>query len=326
MEGGDPSGRRRTSSRDERYRSTDGGGADGSSNNRGSKADSASSRGSRESLLEFAKRNISYILSVVAVVAIVTMMILFIRGCAPQEPQGGEEVEDAVYTNPYDWSNLQYVNGRLAYVVDGQVKSRLGIDVSDHQQDIDWDAVAADGIDFAIIRLGYRGSTEGELYLDERFEENIAAAEKAGIDCGVYFFSQACTVEEAIEEAEFVLDNLGGATLKYPIAFDSEHTSFDMGESRISGLSQEEMTAIAKAFCDRIGQAGYRTMVYVASYDLPRYVYDDMAARTLWWAEYDETGPAAEIGIALWQYASDGIVAGVSTGVDMNLDLAGALN
>ena len=114
MEGGGASDRRRSSSRGERYRSTGAGGAHGRSADHSPRTPPASSQGSRESLLEFAKRNASYILSVVAVVAIVTMMILFIRGCAPQEPRGGEGAEDAVYTNPYDWSNLQYVNGRLA--------------------------------------------------------------------------------------------------------------------------------------------------------------------------------------------------------------------
>ena len=106
---------------------------------------------------EFFKRNATYILSVVAVAVLVVLMIFFIRACAPQE----EQVDDQgpSYTSPYDWTKLDHSNNRFAYVVNGQVKSRIGIDVSESQLDIDWQAVAADDIDFAMIRLGYRGAT-----------------------------------------------------------------------------------------------------------------------------------------------------------------------
>ena len=202
---------------------------------------------------EFFKRNATYILSVVAVAILVVLMIFFIRACAPQE----EQIDDqgSSYTSPYDWTKLDHSNNRFAYVVNGQVKSRIGIDVSESQLDIDWQAVADDDIDFAMIRLGYRGATEGDLYLDNYYWDNLEGARDAGIDCGIYFFSQATNEQEAIEEAEFVLDNLGGVSLEYPIAFDSEVVP-SLGITRTANLSKAEMTAIADAFCSFFNNVG----------------------------------------------------------------------
>ena len=272
---------------------------------------------------EFFKRNATYILSVVAVAVLVVLMIFFIRACAPQEEQTDEQ--DATYTSPYDWTKLDHSNNRFAYVVNGQVKSRIGIDVSESQLEIDWPAVAADNIDFAMIRLGYRGATEGDLYLDNYYRDNLEGARNAGIDCGIYFFSQATNEQEAIEEAEFVLDNLGGVSLEYPIAFDSEVVP-SLGITRTANLSKDEMTAIADAFCKRIEQAGYRTLIYGNAGDLSR--YDDSIVNDggVWWAEYGPNQPNHYLDIVMWQYSNDGDVAGIDTAVDMNIDLSNALS
>ena len=234
------------------------------------------------------------------------------------------EEEAQRYTTPYDWTKLDRSNGRYAYVVDGQVKSRLGIDVSESQESIDWQAVADDGIEFAMIRLGYRGATEGDLYLDDYFEENFAGAREAGLDCGVYFFSQAVNPDEAVEEAQFVLDQLGGAQLEYPIAFDSEVVSGVAG-ARTQFLTREEMTAVADAFCTHLEMAGYRTLVYGNAGDLSRYSDEVVNDGGIWWAEYNAPQPAHYLDIVMWQYANEGSVAGIGTGVDMNIDLSGVL-
>ena len=120
---------------------------------------------------------------------------------------GGDAAEPAVqaYVSPYDWSGLERSGDRLAFRQDGEVRSQLGVDVSDHQGAIDWNAVAGDGIDFAFVRVGNRGYTEGALYADARYAENIEGATSAGLNVGAYFFSQATSVEEAREEADFVL-------------------------------------------------------------------------------------------------------------------------
>ena len=267
----------------------------------------------------FVKHNSVYILSVVAVVLIVVLLIIGVRmfSTIGSWGNGGNAAS-------FDWSKLDRSNGRYAYVVDGQVKSRLGIDVAEHEYGIDWDAVAADGIDFAMIRLGYRGATEGDLYLDDCYEENIAEAKAAGLDCGVYFFSQAVTEDEAIEEADFVLANLGGMALECPIAYDFEYVS-GIGETRTSGLTAEEHSAIADAFCDRIEQAGYRTLVYGNMYDLQKYDVTALAGRKIWWAEYNVASPSNYLDITMWQYTSNGRVAGIDEDVDMNIDLSGVL-
>ena len=281
----------------------------------------------RESLGAFIRRNSVYIISVVAVIAMAVLMLMLVRGCIPEAQDGsgersGTATGNAGETAAYDWSYLDRTDGRLRYIVDGQVRSRLGIDVSENQYSIDWQAVANDGIEFAIIRLGYRGATEGDLYLDERFEENLAGAKAAGIDCGVYFFSQAQTLEESVAEADFVVEHLNGAELECPIAFDSEEAVLNVEKSRTSGLSDTAMTVIAEAFCERVAQSGYRAIVYGNSKDLSRYYYDSMDSRDFWWAEYGVEHPSTDLAIDMWQYSSAGTVAGIETEVDMNIDLS----
>lgn len=277
-----------------------------------------------KSLGEFVRQNIVYIAGVAAVAIIVAIGLVALPLVMPKSESSQPTVSEP-YRSPYNWENLDRSDGRFQYVVNGEVKSRLGVDVSDHQQDIDWDAVAADGIDFAMIRVGYRGATEGELYLDEQFYANLEGARSAGVDCGVYFFSQAQNEEEAVEEAEFVLDQLGGTALEYPIAFDSEVAAAGVDAPRTAELSSDEMTAIANAFCSRIEQAGYRSMVYGNSYDLMRYDYGMLEQRAIWWAEYTQAAPSHYMDIVMWQYANDGAVDGIYTDVDMNIDLSNAL-
>lgn len=262
-----------------------------------------------------------YVLSVAAVVVIVVLLIFGVRLFG--DFAGPAPVEEG-YVSPYDWSKLDRADERYAYVVDGQVKSRLGIDVSEHEYDIDWEAVANDGVEFAIVRLGYRGATEGTLNLDEYYAQNLAGAKAAGLDCGVFFFSQAITPEEAREEAAFVLDHLNGEPLEYPIAFDWERVT-GIGETRTSGLVSTELPAIADAFCDTIEAAGYRTLVYGNPIEIARYDETVLTGRHVWWAEYGVAEPSHDVDIVMWQYASDGAVAGINAAVDMNIDLSGAL-
>ena len=134
----------------------------------------------------------------------------FMAACGPED---AAEPAAQAYVSPYDWSGLERSGDRLAFRENGEVRSQLGVDVSDHQGAIDWSAVASDGVDFAFVRVGNRGYTEGALYADTRYAENIDNATSAGLDVGAYFFSQAVSVEEAREEAEFVLRLLAGRYL-----------------------------------------------------------------------------------------------------------------
>ena len=133
-------------------------------------------------------------------------------------------------------------------------KAAQGIDVSVYQGEIDWPAVAASGIDFAMIRAGYRGYSQGTLQLDERFQANMEGALAAGLDVGVYFFSQATTVAEAEEEADFVLEAIRSYPIRYPVVFDWEFIT--SGEARTDGMTGHGITQCAAAFCELVSVAG----------------------------------------------------------------------
>lgn len=233
-------------------------------------------------------------------------------------------IYDSIAQSPYDWGCLVWdERGRVSYVVDGIVRSRTGIDVSEHQGTIDWQAVAADGIDFCYIRAAWRGSTEGALYEDEQFRGNLDAARAAGLDVGLYVFSQATNAEEGREEAGFVLALLDGEPLDLPIAFDHELTADRSG--RADGISYDELTAAARAFCETIEAAGYEALIYGNSYEYERLDILSFARYGYWLAEYDEA-PSVPLELYLWQYTPQGSVAGIGTGVDMSIELAQVLD
>lgn len=231
----------------------------------------------------------------------------------------------STYVSPYSWSNLSTANGRYTYSVDGVVKSKLGIDVSEAQGIIDWNAVASDGVQFAFIRLGNRGTTEGGVFLDDYFTRNLTGAQAAGIPVGVYFFSQAITENEAHEEADFVVSNLAGAHLDYPVVFDAEALTGTGTTGRADKLGTSEMTAIAKAFCSEIAAAGYTPMIYGNTQDLARYNLSELQQTyKVWYAEYGDLAYTT-FDFNIWQYDNSGTVAGIEGKVDMDIDLSGAL-
>lgn len=231
--------------------------------------------------------------------------------------------KNAEYVSPYDWSSLERTGDRLAYRPGGSLKSQVGVDVSDHQGFIDWNAVAADGIDFAFVRIGNRGYTQGGLSADARFDENVRGAQAAGLQTGAYFFSQAVNTAEAVEEAEFVLAQLNGRALELPVAFDHEPVADPNG--RANNLDKGTLTAAAIAFCERLEAAGYKTMIYGNNGDMARYDRTALGNRPVWFAEYDAPVPRARFDFALWQYTNGGTVAGISTSVDLNLRMTEAL-
>ena len=143
----------------------------------------------------------------------------------PEDTAPAENLIDGIPANPHDPNDFAEKNGFIVYT--GTETWHTGVDVSAHQGEIDWEKAAADGIQFAMIRLGYRGYTEGEIGLDPYFLRNIEGAQAAGLDVGVYFFSQAITKDEAVEEAKFVLNWIEGYELDYPIFFDWEDIEAD---------------------------------------------------------------------------------------------------
>ena len=194
-----------------------------------------------------------------------------------------------------------------------------GIDVSFYQKYIMWDQVKASGIDFAMIRAGFRGyGSSGSLNIDPQFVTNLRNSALAGMDIGIYFYSQAITVEEAIEEADFVIDllrryNIG---IKYPIAIDTERTP--VGTGRADYLSPEQRTDICIAFCERIEQAGYKSMIYAnKDWLLNDLNLSRLSDYDIWLAHYtNETD--FQYAYTMWQYTSGGTVNGIIGNVDMN--------
>lgn len=220
----------------------------------------------------------------------------------------------------YDSNNFWQENGRSFYEGEGGAVGLTGVDVSAYQTDIDWQAVAADGIGFAMIRIGWRGITDGYLHEDICFEQNYYGAQAAGLPCGVYFFSQATSVDEAREEAELALNLLAGRELSYPVVFDYEPND----GHRLSGIDRATATACARTFCDVIAAGGYRPMIYGNRYDLQHLDTSELSDIRLWFAEY-ASAPSYEAPFALWQYTASGTVTGIETPVDLNLDLSAAI-
>lgn len=215
--------------------------------------------------------------------------------------------------NPYGPNDFQYQGDYLTCIAG---ESRLGIDVSEFQRQIDWQAVKNAGVTFAIIRLGYRGNLEGQLYEDALFRQNLRQARDAGIQVGVYFFSQAVSEAEAIEEAEFVLEILDGKKLDLPVVFDWE---FMYTPSRTDNVDGPTMTACAKAFCRTIRQAGYEAMIYFNLNQAQNYLdLTALSAYPFWLAMYSDrmTFPHQ---VDFWQYSYTGRVPGIETDVDLNL-------
>ncbi len=227
-------------------------------------------------------------------------------------------IRDDLAHNEYKEENLQVLeNGEFQYVEDGQVTSYKGIDVSRFQGKIDWNAVAADGVTFAFIRVGNRGYGSGAMLEDENFVRNIKGATAAGIKVGVYYFSQAITEAEAIEEANFVLEKIAPYQVDCPIVCDLEMIAGD--EGRADSLTPEQRTQMIKTFCDTIADAGYKPMVYM-NLELAaiRIDLEALQGYDKWFAYYNPNF-YFPYEYDVWQYSEKGTVAGVPEPVDMNI-------
>lgn len=202
-------------------------------------------------------------------------------------------------------------------------KKRMGIDVSSYQGKIDWNKVKADGIEFAIIRVGYRAYESGTLGLDRYAIKNIEGASNAGIKVGVYIFSQAITVEEAQQEADYVISQVKKYHISLPIAMDYEYVSSDSGlTGRLynANISKEAATAVVNAFCDRVQSRGYIGMVYANKNMLNEKIYGSEIGKNhiVWLANYtSHTNYAGNY--SFWQFTSTGGVDGISGAVDMDV-------
>lgn len=209
----------------------------------------------------------------------------------------------------------------------------IGIDVSKYQGTIDWNKVRESGVEFAMIRVGYRAKSTGEIFEDPTARYNMQEAQAAGIKIGAYFFSSAVTKEEAKAEAAFTKDIIAKYRITYPVAYNCE--DFQSTDSRQYGLDASARTELACAFLDEISAAGYTPMFYASKGELEgnaQWNTDTLSSRyKIWVAQYPDqpypqTGTSSYTGAhAMWQYTGQGIVAGISKKTDVNIAYFGYL-
>lgn len=228
------------------------------------------------------------------------------------------EILSNVPKHTYVMKAFRHQGSMLFYEGDERFEYKIGVDVSHHQGEINWEKVKAAGIDFAFLRIGYRGyGTEGSINLDQQFERNIKNAQAAGIDVGVYFFAQAINEEEAKEEAEFVLEHLKLYHLQLPVVYDPE--SILDAKARTDDVSGEQFTRNTRVFCELIKEAGYEPMVYSnmlwEAFELDMTKLSDIP---VWYADYEPL-PQTPYEFEFWQYSNNGHIDGIGTRVDMDI-------
>ncbi len=225
--------------------------------------------------------------------------------------------------NTYDFTNLEEKAGLRRYMENGKKISYVGVDLSKQNGDVNFNSMKAAGVDYVMIRLGGRGYSTGQISLDENFKKNIEGAAAAGLDIGVYFYSQAISQEEAIQEVNFVIQNLEPyrANVKYPIAFDMEFVANDT--ARIDSLTKDEKTNIATSFLESVKAAGYVPMIYgdkewlIKEIDLARLQSYDV------WLVQEQELPDYPYQFTMWQYSTEGVVNGVSGDANLNISFVG---
>ncbi len=215
--------------------------------------------------------------------------------------------------NPYAPEDFQEVDGYMTCVTGAY---SLGVDVSEYRGNINWEKVKNAGMEFAIIRVGGRGWGTGKLYPDGKAEEYYQGAKKAGLQVGVYFFSQAVSAEEALEEAQYTLSLIEGWDLELPVVFDWEYVS---GEARTANVNARTLTDCSLAFCKAIEEAGREAMIYFNPSQGRDLLYlEELTDYPFWLAMYDAP-MNYPYEVEFWQYTKNGSVPGIYGGTDINI-------
>ena len=224
---------------------------------------------------------------------------------------------EGVPVNVITAEEITNVNGQIDY--NGEKYTTLrGVDVSEHQWDIDWSKVAASGVDFTMIRACYRGYTEGGLFTDPYFKKNIEGALANGLQVGVYVFSQAISVQEAMEEADYILALIEGYNVTMPVVFDWEKIE-DNDLARTKDLDSEILNDCAVAFCEKVRMAGKIPAIYFNRH-LGYYRYDlSRLTDYMFWLSVPGRYPEFYYETDMWQYSFTEQVPGIDEPVDMNL-------
>lgn len=217
----------------------------------------------------------------------------------------------------YDFTKLVCQTNLMKYYEDGKQVSFVGADISKYQDYVDFVKLKKAGVDYVMLRVGARGYGSGQLVLDEYFQDNIRRANDAGLKIGLYFYSQAVSVEEAVEEANMVLENIGEYQITYPVAFDMEYVENDT--ARVENLSKSEKTTITKAFLDTVKDAGYIPMIYGTKEWLIKRI--DMSKLTEYdvWLSQQEDIPDYPYRFSMWQYSTSATIDGIAGYADLNI-------
>ena len=220
------------------------------------------------------------------------------------------EISRKIPLYTYDFTNIRITAGKMEYFQDGEKVSRLGVELSKESGNVDFEALKNAGVDFVMLKLGSRGYETGLLTLDENFVSNITKAQNAGLEVGVYFFSQAVTDAEAQEEARFVVDNLTPYKINYPIAYDMEYIVND--ESRIEILGAKEKTEVADAFLSYLEKEGYDTILYgTKNWLLGELEPEELLTKYDVWLNDQTPIPDYPYQFRMWKYAVRQKVSGV---------------
>lgn len=229
------------------------------------------------------------------------------------------KISDKVERHNYDLERFLIADDGYMHYSDDTIEDTLvGIDISSFQGEIDWETLSlSHAVDFVMLRVGYRGYGSGAIELDSSFEQNKQDVTGYAVDTGVYFFSQAISYEEGVEEAEFVLKQIKGMNITYPIVIDTEQVEAE--DARGNNISVDERTDGIVGFCETIKEAGYTPMIYAnRNWFAQSLDMDRLGEYELWLAQYANV-PDFPYKFTGWQYTSEGTVPGIEGEVDINL-------
>ena len=241
-------------------------------------------------------------------------------------PEGEDEwvlISPYLPKNTYDFTKMEEKAGLKHYMENGRKISYVGVDISKQTGSVNFAGLKAAGVDYAMIRVGARGYSTGQISVDENFKANIEGAIAEGLDVGVYFYSQAISQDEAVQEANIVIQNLEQyrGKVKYPVAFDMEFVVND--EARIDGLSREDRTTIAAAFLETVRAAGYVPMIYGDKEWLIKEIDTAKLQDYDVWLAQEADIPDYPYEYAMWQYTTTGTVNGIAGNADLNICFIG---
>ena len=265
---------------------------------------------------------LAVIFSVLLLLGLLGLLLLLPKWMEPEPSTEPTTVATTVPTeptlpqpeaSPYDFTDFQY-DGR--YLTCLAAETMVGVDVSAHQEEIDWEAVAASGVEFAMIRVGYRGYETGLLQADTYAQINYQGAKAAGLKVGAYMFSQAVSRTEAMEEARFALEQVWTWELDLPLVYDWERVK---SGTRTDGVDARTVTDCAKGFCALVEATGRDTMVYFNPHHGKKYLYLHELEKYPFWLAYYTDKMDYPYKFEMWQYTESGYVPGIEGGADINL-------